>query len=139
MPPSHLYNQTVGVRYIYTTPDKRFEVILNGATQNSTTLGVISITGEAATFTLAVPPPSLHGTIRRQYTATLEFRIHPTNHALQPIITMGRESAVASIVLAESPVHAPLAYLQAQAIVSRSFLLPVVTGHSGFDFCDIEG
>jgi stage II sporulation protein D len=121
---------------IYTTPGQRFEVILNGATQNSTTLGVTSITGEAATFTLAVPPPSLHGTIGRQYTATLEFRIHPTNHALQPIITMDRESAVASIVLAESPAHAPLAYLQAQAIVSRSFLLAAVTGHSGFDFCD---
>jgi len=121
---------------IRTAPGKSFEVILNGTTHDSTTLSVTSISGEATTFTLAVPPPSLHGTINRQYAATLELQIHPTSHALQPVVTMDRESAVASIVLAESPSHAPLAYLQAQAIVSRSFLLAGVSGHSGFDFCD---
>jgi peptidoglycan hydrolase-like amidase len=121
---------------IRTAPGKRFEVIHNGTTHDSTTLSVTSISGEATTFTLAVPPPSLHGTISRQYAATLELQIHPTSHVLQPVITMDRESAVASIVLAESPAHAPLAYLQAQAIVSRSFLLAGVSGHSGFDFCD---
>ena len=121
---------------IHTAPGKRFEVILNGVTQEATKLSVTSISGGPTTFMLAVPAPSLHGTISRQYVATLELQIHPTSHALQPVITMDRESAVASIVLAESPSHAPLAYLQAQAIVSRSFLLAAVSGHSGFDFCD---
>ena len=121
---------------IRTAPGKQFAVMLNGVTQTSTTLRVTSITGEAATFTLTVPPSALHGTIHRQYTATLELRTHPTKQALQSIVTMDLESAVASIVLAESPAHAPLAYLQAQAIVSRSFLLSAITGHRGYDFCD---
>jgi hypothetical protein len=121
---------------IHTAPGKRFEVILNGVSHQATKLSVTSSSGGPITFTLAVPPPSLHGTISRLYAATLELQIHPTSHALQPVITMDRESAVASIVLAESPTHAPLAYLQAQAIVSRSFLLAAVSGHIGFDFCD---
>jgi stage II sporulation protein D len=49
---------------------------------------------------------------------------------------MDRESAVASIVLAESPAQAPPTYLQAQAIVSRTFLVATRTEHTGFDFCD---
>lgn len=49
---------------------------------------------------------------------------------------MDVETATASIVHAESPPKAPLAYLQAQAIVSRSFLYAADTGHHGFDFCD---
>jgi stage II sporulation protein D len=49
---------------------------------------------------------------------------------------MDTEAATASIVHAESPREAPLAYLQAQAIVSRSFLFAADTGHHDFDFCD---
>ncbi len=49
---------------------------------------------------------------------------------------MDMETAVASIVDAESPGDAPLAFLMAQAVASRSFLVAAHTGHAGFDFCD---
>jgi peptidoglycan hydrolase-like amidase len=123
-------------------------VIANNTTHTIRHLRVTSPSGQPATFTLAVPPPSLHGTIHRQYTATLDLQawqlhpmnealqLHSTSHALQPVLTLDLESAVSSIVLAESPAQAPLAYLQAQAIVSRSFLLAATTGHRDFDFCD---
>jgi hypothetical protein len=121
---------------IRTAPGNRFEVVLHGTIHHATTLRVTSISGEATTFTRGVPPTSLHGTIRRQYLAILELQMQPTGRALQPIITMDRESAVASIALAESPAHASPVYLRAQAIVSRTFLLAARTEHLGFDFCD---
>jgi stage II sporulation protein D len=132
----HLIRPETQATIIQVAPGRSFEVTLNGATHRATKLNATSINGDATTFTLAVPPPSLHGTISRQYTATLDLQIHPKNCAIQPVITMERESAVASIVLAESPIHATLSYLQAQAIVSRSFLLSAVSGHTAFDFCD---
>jgi stage II sporulation protein D len=55
---------------------------------------------------------------------------------MQVVVTMRLETAVASIVAAESPPHAPLEALKAQAIASRSFLLAGTGRHDGFDFCD---
>ncbi len=112
----------------------RFEVIANRATYPALNLRVTSAANEAVPFTLAVPPPSLHGTIRRQYTGTLELQ--RAGSALQPVVIMELEAATASIVQAESPARATLPYLRAQAIVSRSFLLAAATGHRSFDFCD---
>jgi Stage II sporulation protein len=124
------------VTSIRSAPGNHFEVVLYGTTHRATALRVTSISGEATMFALAVPPPSLHGTISRQFMGTLELQMQPASRALQPIITMDRESAVASIVLAESPSHASPVYLQAQAIVSRTFLVAARTEHIGFDFCD---
>ena len=112
----------------------RLEVTANRDTYLTSNFRVTSVANEAVTFTLAVPPPSLHGTIRRQYTGTLELQ--RAGSALQPIVIMELEAATASIVQAESPAGATLSYLRAQAIVSRSFLLAADTGHRGFDFCD---
>lgn len=112
------------------------DVVLYGTIHRTTALKVTSIRGGVTAFTLTVPPSSSHGTISRQYLGTLELQTHPTSRALQPVITMDLESAVASIVLAESPGHATPAYLQAQAIVSRTFLLAARPEHIGFDFCD---
>src|SRR5260221_12003531 len=49
---------------------------------------------------------------------------------------MDVETAVASIVVAESPPHAPMEALKAQAVAARSFLAAGKGRHSGFDFCD---
>jgi stage II sporulation protein D len=84
-----------------------------------------SLAGTAAPFTLAVPPPALHGTIQRSYHGTLRVQ------NLRRVLT-----ALASILHAESPPGPAATYLQVQAIVSRSFLRSAATGHHGFDFCD---
>jgi stage II sporulation protein D len=52
------------------------------------------------------------------------------------IVTMDRETAVASIVAAESPPGAPIEARKAQAVVARSFLIAARGRHDGFDFCD---
>jgi hypothetical protein len=82
----------------------------------------------AAAFRLSIP-----GKIRREYQGRLTILAH--GGALTLIVTMDRETAVRSIVAAESPPNAPMEALKAQAVVTRSFL---VAGprHSGFDFCD---
>jgi stage II sporulation protein D len=49
---------------------------------------------------------------------------------------MDRETAVASIVAAESPPGAPMEARKAQAVVARSFLIASRGRHDGFDFCD---
>jgi stage II sporulation protein D len=49
---------------------------------------------------------------------------------------MELETAVASIVAAESPPHALMEALKAQAVATRSFLLAGKGRHQGFDFCD---
>jgi len=83
----------------------------------------------AGTFTLAVP-----GKLTRSYRGALTLTAR--NCILIPAVTMDTELAVASIVAAESPPHAPLEALKAQAIASRSFLLANPHAHSGFDACD---
>ena len=116
------------------SPNNHLEIVLNGKSILTDSLHLTSTSGEAATFTLAVPPPSLHGTITRQYQGTLE--VHAAAQSLTPIVSIATETAVASIVLAESPPNAPQSFLETQSIVSRSFLLAATTGHTGFDFCD---
>jgi hypothetical protein len=115
-------------------PHHRLTLQWSSRTITISRLCATAASGEAATFALSVPPPALHGSITRSFSGTLELTA--ASHFLQPVIIMQREAAVACIVHAESPPAAPLAYLAAQAIVSRSFLSAAHTGHSGFDFCD---
>ncbi len=68
------------------------------------------------TFTLTVP-----GKLTRSYTGALE--ITTMRDELQIILTLSTEQAVASIVAAESPPHAPIESLKAQAVAARSYLL----------------
>jgi peptidoglycan hydrolase-like amidase len=85
--------------------------------------------GADTSFILSIP-----GKIRRQFHGRLEIR--ESDGHLQSIVIMDRETAVASIVAAESPPGAPLEALKAQAVVARSFLTAAHHRHEGFDFCD---
>jgi stage II sporulation protein D len=85
--------------------------------------------GGASEFTLAIP-----GRISRHYQGRLELQAHARE--LVVIVAMGLETAVASIVAAESPPQAPPEALKAQAVASRSFLLAGKGRHVEFDFCD---
>ena len=85
--------------------------------------------GGAVDFVLAVP-----GKILRRYHGTLEIK--PSAGILTAVITMDRETAVASIVAAESAPDAPLEALKAQAVATRSYLAAGGTRHHDFDFCD---
>jgi len=84
---------------------------------------------DASRFWLEVP-----GKLRRQYEGILEMRAH--GDVLEAIVTMPIETAVASIVQAESPVGAGLEALKAQAVAARSFLTARQSSHLDFDFCD---
>jgi len=95
-------------------------------------LGNATVTGRegaAAAFILSIP-----GKIRREFQGRLEVR-EKDGHLLA-IVRMELETAVASIVAAESPPGAPLEARKAQAVVARSFLIAARGRHQGFDFCD---
>jgi stage II sporulation protein D len=85
--------------------------------------------GGATEFVASVP-----GKISRRYLGKLEIR--PESRELRLIVVMALETAVASVVAAESPPHAPMEALKAQAVATRSFLLAGKGRHRGFDFCD---
>jgi stage II sporulation protein D len=88
-----------------------------------------SLTVAPATFTLTVPQK-----LTRLYRGA--FTLQAIHGELIPIVAMPTELAVASIVQAESPPHASLEALKAQAVVSRSFLLARPPSHADFDACD---
>jgi stage II sporulation protein D len=79
------------------------------------------------------------GKLRRAYIGHLEIRgdrARPRSAALEAIVTMPLETAVASVVAAESPPHAGIEALKAQAVAARSFLVAHTAVHRGFDYCD---
>ena len=82
-----------------------------------------------ADFYLSIP-----GKITRRYHGTLE--VTPSSGALLAILSMDIETAVASIVAAESDPETPIEALKAQAVAARSYLIAAKNRHSGFDFCD---
>jgi peptidoglycan hydrolase-like amidase len=84
--------------------------------------------GGAAAFRLIVP-----GKIHRIYWGRLT--VQARNGELLAVISMDRETAVASIVAAEMVESAPMEALKAQAVVTRSFLA-AGRRHIDFDFCD---
>jgi stage II sporulation protein D len=82
-----------------------------------------------ADFYLSIP-----GKITRRYHGKLE--VTPSSGALLASISMDLETAVASIVAAESDPETPIEALKAQAVAARSYLIAAKGRHSGFDFCD---
>ena len=84
----------------------------------------------AATFVLGVP-----GKINRHYRGTLSVKV--VEGSILPIVTMDLETAVASVVAAESAPDAPLETLKAQAVVTRSYFIAAKGRHRDFDFCDL--
>ncbi|PYT18532.1 MAG: hypothetical protein DMG59_04070 [Acidobacteria bacterium] len=79
-------------------------------------------------FVVSVP-----GQIHREFLGRLEIR--EQSGTLTAIVEMDRETAVASIVAAESP-GTPFEARKAQAVAARSFLAGSRGRHDGFDFCD---
>ena len=107
------------------------EIILQSGTRAVRVLN-ITVAGrknETSDFVLAVP-----GKIARHYRGTLEIR--PSSGHLLAIIAMDRETAVASIVAAESTSDTPFEALKAQAVATRSYLAASRGRHRDFDFCD---
>jgi peptidoglycan hydrolase-like amidase len=86
--------------------------------------------GGAAEFVLAVP-----GRVIRKYRGTLAVK--SVSGVVVPIVTMDLETAVASVVQAESAADAPLETLKAQAVVTRSYFIAGKGRHHDFDFCDL--
>ena len=82
-----------------------------------------------ADFVLRVP-----GRIERQYHGRLV--IYQQGRELIPVLITDVETAVASIVAAESPPGSPDESLRAQAVVARSYLLAAGRRHRLSDFCD---
>jgi peptidoglycan hydrolase-like amidase len=92
----------------------------------------LTVTGrknEPANFILAVP-----GKIVRRYQGTLQIK--PTAGTLAAIVAMDRETAVASVVAAESAPDTPFEALKAQAVAARSYFVAGHGRHHNFDFCD---
>jgi stage II sporulation protein D len=85
--------------------------------------------GGESDFVLAVP-----GKIRRHYRGRLIVTVGEGE--LLAVVEMELETAVASVVAAESPGGALLEALKAQAVVSRSYLLKGGQRHRYADFCD---
>ena len=80
-------------------------------------------------FSITVP-----GKLTRRYIGNLELTA--TYSELEVIVTMDLETAVASVVAAESLPGALLEALKAQAVAARSFLIAGKDRHKDFDFCD---
>jgi stage II sporulation protein D len=92
----------------------------------------IIITGrdtDPAEFLLSVPQK-----LTRHYRGTLEIR--PSSGSLLAIVTMDRETAVASVLAAETTGDTPPEALKGEAIAIRSYFVAGRARHHEFDFCD---
>jgi peptidoglycan hydrolase-like amidase len=96
----------------------------------STRVAISGRRNESADFILEIP-----GKIRRQYHGTLEIRPAAAGNLLS-VVTLDLETAVASVVAAESAADDPLEALKAQAVAARSYFLAGRGRHRDFDFCD---
>lgn len=101
---------------------------VDGRIQTSS-LSVVSRENGPTDFLLAIP-----GKITRRYHGTL--RVEPFSGALQAVVSMDLETAVASVVAAESAPDTPMEALKAQAVAGRSYLVAAKSRHANFDFCD---
>jgi peptidoglycan hydrolase-like amidase len=72
--------------------------------------------------------------ICRRYRGKLTIKT--AGRELLVIVNMELETAVASVVAAESPPGAQIEALKAQAVAARSFLVAGRARHGNFDFCD---
>lgn len=95
----------------------------------TSSLRASSRSNNAADFVLAVP-----GKISRRYLGVLE--VTAVADTLLPVVHMDLETAVASVVQAESAPGTPLEALKAQAVASRSYFTAARGRHREFDFCD---
>jgi len=115
-------------RAVFTRAGKLVSVRAAGV---SMTVPSATVTGRSSDsdFTLSIP-----SRFRRQYHGTLN--ISAAKGELVPVVTMDMETAVASVVAAETPPGAPLEFLKALAIAARSYLVAAGPRHPQADFCD---
>jgi stage II sporulation protein D (peptidoglycan lytic transglycosylase) len=92
-------------------------------------LSVTSRESGPVDFNLAVP-----GKIKRHYRGILELK--PSSRALTAVVIMDLETAVASVVAAESEPGTPSEALKALAVAARSYFVAGKGRHRDFDFCD---
>jgi len=85
---------------------------------------------ESTEFVMGIP-----GQFDRRYDGVL--RVKAKGGEIIPVVEMDLETAVASIVRAESMPDTGLEALKAQAVVSRSYLVAGRGRHANFDFCDL--
>jgi peptidoglycan hydrolase-like amidase len=85
--------------------------------------------GGPADFMLSVPAK-----ITRRYRGRLE--ISNVSGELIPVVSMDLETAVASVVAAETIPGDPSEALKAQAVATRSYFVAGKGRHKDFDFCD---
>ena len=117
----------------------RLEVQLGA---DSSAIRVVALRAFAGTIGSATNAPrfwlEVSGKLKRLYAGSLEIRTRSRvpGPALEAVVTMPIETAVASVVAAESPPGAALEALKAQAVAARSFLVARQSGHADFDFCD---
>jgi len=98
-------------------------------TLRAASLLVTSRENGAASFVLTVPDK-----ITRRYYGTLELK--PGSGKLTAVVNMDLETAVASVVGAESTPNDPIEALKAQSVATRSYYVAGKRRHHGFDFCD---
>ena len=75
------------------------------------------------------------GKIERRYEGTLEVK--PKDGELLAVLNMDLETAVASVVQAETTAATPPEALKALAVASRSYFAAGGGRHAEFDFCDL--
>jgi len=95
----------------------------------TSSLRASSRSNDGADFVLGVP-----GKITRRYRGVLEVKA--VAGTLVPVVQMDLETAVASVVQAESAPDTPLEALKAQAVATRSYFIAARGRHHEFDFCD---
>jgi stage II sporulation protein D len=93
-------------------------------------IGAAGRNQEAAEFVLGIP-----GQVARRYDGVL--RVKAKSGEIIAVVEMDLETAVASVVQAESMPDTPPEALKAQAVVSRSYLVAGRGRHANFDFCDL--
>lgn len=96
---------------------------------NASKLTLASRKGGPVDFMLSVP-----GKITRRYRGRLE--IGNIAGELIPVVSMDLETAVASVVAAETIQGEPSEALKAQAVAARSYFVAGKGRHENFDFCD---
>ena len=105
-------------------------VVSSGKWQSyATRITVAGRGNEDADFILEIPSK-----IKRQYHGTLEIRAASSN--LLSVVTLDLETAVASVVAAESASDTPPEALKAHAIAARSYFVAGRGRHRDFEFCD---
>ena len=102
---------------------------IGNQTVQASAIRVSSRGGAASDFVLAVPAK-----ISRRYRGQLEVTLN--SGSLVPVVRMELETAVASVVEAESDPDSPLEAMKAQAVATRSYLIAARGRHHDFDFCD---